>query len=688
MILLRLASPRETMTGMRQPRRPVTVAVIAVAVAATLAGISGSLWVAAADRESPIDVAFNAAVVLAFVIVGAVVTGARPDNRIGWLMLAAGATWALGNAGTDIAHHGLVADPGSVVGVSTFAIGGAAVRSIGWYLVTLAVPTYFPDGRLAGPRWRWLSRLLVVIMICSVIDPLTDKQGDLGNAGDWTNPLAPPHPWDLVSAAAFLGHVPVSVVATIGVLFQLRARWRGGDALRRQQLKLFLGAAVLPVIAAPIGIWSDAGSWIFQVTAIPLPFAIGFAVLSRGLYDLRTATNRTLVWVTLSAVVAGLYALVIVGLGSEFGTHKAAWLAWVAAAVIAVSFAPLRDLLQRGVNRLTYGRWDEPYDVLAALGQRLEATADVDRLLADVVTELRGLGLDDVAITDVGGQVTAGEPNAGAIEHPLSAFGKLVGTLRYRQPMNPLRARDRQLLDDLAGHLGGVLHAHQLTLDLQRALEHQVLAREEERRRLRRDLHDGLGPALAGHLLRLDLLATRVADDAVVRAEIDALRGELRGTVAEVRRVVEGLRPPVLDELGLEGALAQVLERLTAGTTTVVDLDVGELPPLSAAIEVAAFRIVTEAVTNVVRHAGATACQVSIAAHDGLLLVTVGDDGRGVHVSQGAVGNGLQTMRERAEELRGRMRVTSNGGTTVVVELPLPPNARLAPRTSVRAVPT
>lgn len=660
---------------MRAPSRgTVTVAVIAAAVTVTLLGISGSLSVAVSDHRAVVTAGFNAAVVVAFALVGAVVAGARPGNRVGWLMLAAGAAWALGSAGVDLSYHGIVIAPGSVPASSAFAVAGAAVRSVGWYLVTLVVPAYFPDGRLAEPRVRWLKLVLIVIMVASVLDATTDKQADLSGYGAWRNPIAPPRPWDVISGIGLLGHVPLSLVAVGGIIVGLRARWRCGDAVARQQLLLFFAAVALPVLSVPLSFGvAGVGDWVFGAVALPLPFAIGFAVLARGLYDLRTAANRTLVWVTLSLVIAGLYAVVIAGLGSRIDAGGVGWLAWAAAAVVAVTFAPLRDLLQRGINRLTFGRWDEPYDVLAGLGQQLEAGADVHRLLVNVVNELRGLGLGDVAIRDAYGHVLAGDttPSDGRVEQPLAAFGQPVGTLLYRAPDPPLRVRDRRLLDDLAGHLGGVLNAHQLTLDLQRALEQQVLSREEERRRLRRDLHDGLGPALAGHLLRLDLIAAKVGCTSPAAPEIDELRDELRGTVTEVRRVVEGLRPPALDELGLTGALTQVLQRLAAGNAVRVDLHVGELPPLSAATEVAAFRIVTEAVTNVIRHANARTCRVSIDASDGVLRASVTDDGTGIRNATSSSGNGLQTMRERADELRGRLRVSSAFGTTVTAELPL-----------------
>lgn len=667
---------------MKGPSRGlVTVAVIAAAVTVTLLGISGSLSVAVSDHRAVLTVGFNAAVVVAFAVVGAVVAGARPGNRVGWLMLAAGATWALGSAAVDLSFHGIVTAPGSVPAASAFAVAGSAVRSVGWYLVTLAVPAYFPDGRLAEPRVRWLKPVLIVIVMASVLDATTDKQADLSGYGAWRNPIAPPRPWDVISGIGLLGHVPLSLVAVVGIIIGLRARWRRGDALARQQLLLFFAAVALPVLAVPLSFGvASVGDWVFGAAALPLPFAIGFAVLARGLYDLRTAANRTLVWVTLSLVIAGLYAVVIAGVGSRIDAGGTGWLAWAAAAVVAVTFAPLRDLLQRGINRLTFGRWDEPYDVLAGLGQQLEASANVHRLLVEVVNELHGLGLGDVAICDAHGRVLAGDPTAreGRVNQSLAAFGQPVGTLHYRAPDPPLRARDRRLLDDLAGHLGGVLHAHQLTLDLQRALERQVLSREEERRRLRRDLHDGLGPALAGHLLRLDLVAAKVGRTSPAAQEIDELREELRGTVTEVRRVVEGLRPPALDELGLAGALTQVLQRLAAGNVVQVDLHVGDLPQLSAAAEVAAFRIVTEAVTNVIRHANARTCRVSIDASDGVLRTTITDDGTGISDAAASSGNGLQTMRERADELRGRLRVSSAFGTTVTAELPLFPTGRQA----------
>jgi signal transduction histidine kinase len=310
--------------------------------------------------------------------------------------------------------------------------------------------------------------------------------------------------------------------------------------------------------------------------------------------------------------------------------------------------------------------------VLAALGQHLEASADVDRLLTDVVDELEStLGLRQVSVTADDGTVLAGSASGGVDAVPLVAYGRPVGSLHFTTP-TPLRPADRRLLDDLAGHLAGLLHARRLSGDLQRARERLVQAREEERRRLRRDLHDGLGPALAGHVLRADLAAHAFASGSPERASLEALRDDLRTTVAEVRRLVEGLRPPALDEMGLATALAQTIDRLTVGSGTACELELASLPPLSAAAEVAAYRIVTEAVTNVVRHGRAPHCRVAVDADERCLRLAVIDDGLGIS-SSAPRGHGLDTMRERAEELGGSFTVgrSPHGGTEVRAELPL-----------------
>jgi signal transduction histidine kinase len=654
----------------------VTAAVVTAAVIAALGGVGVSLRVNAADGGSMISPAMSAAVVIAFTAVGAIVVFARPANVVGWLVLAGGVMWALGGVGADAAYRGVVVAPHSVPAVAAWGVAGSAIRGVGWFVVVIAVPMVFPDGRIPRTRWHWLPATVLAAIVCTVLGAVLAADANLA-LPQFHNPIAPPGSWQVVAGFLSLLSLALAAAAAVGAMIQLRRRWRLGGAMVRQQLALFAVAVALPIAVGPIVLLTGVGGWLFSAAALPLPVALGFAMLARGLYDLKTAANRGLVWLILSALVVGVYALVIAGAGSLLHDPSANWLPWLAAGVVAVLFTPLRDVLQRGINRVTFGRWDEPYEVLAALGQRLEATADADKLLADVVTELHdGLGLRDVAICDRQGNLVAGRTgtDASLTEVMLTAYGRQAGILRYRPPAGPLRAKDARLLDDLASHLGGLLHARQLTGDLRRARERLVLGREEERLRLRRDLHDGLGAALAGHVLHLEAVTGGARRGADVTGNLEALRTEMADTVTGIRRLVEGLRPPALDQLGLAGAITQATRRLAANAALKMRVEIGELPELSAGLEVAAFRITTEAVTNVVRHARASSCDVRIEATGGTLRISVHDDGRGLGRHDGdSRGHGIDSMRERAEELSGSLYLDGTDGTTVIAELPLTP---------------
>lgn len=255
----------------------------------------------------------------------------------------------------------------------------------------------------------------------------------------------------------------------------------------------------------------------------------------------------------------------------------------------------------------------------------------------------------------------------------LHAYGSAVGSLHYRLPSRPLSTSESRLMGDLALPLGAALHARMLRDDLQRARERLVTAREEERRRLRRDLHDGLGPALAGIRFKAETARALLPEGAGPAAtHLQGLSEEIARTVADVRRLVEGLRPPALDDLGLVDACRRAIERLTDACDIAAEVRVPEeLPTMSAAVEVAAYRIVVEAATNIVRHAQATGFEVSFSVASGELVVTVTDDGAGLSPGNGG-GHGLAIMRERAEELGGTVTISeSKPGVSVAARLPL-----------------
>ncbi len=668
----------------------ITTVVAGVAVTVSLAGaVAAAAFDPAGSAVFAETLSFGIAV-SAIAVVGAVITLAVPGNRVGWLLLAAAAVMGAGSACTEAGVHGVVTDPGSVPGAAYLAGLGPGLQAAGMLMAVVGVPAVFPGGRLPGPRWRWLGWTAGAAVGCLFLGNVLSPHTYQTRLAHWQSPFGVADRYAGAVGALSAAGVLLGAAAAAGAVAGLVVRWRRDGPLARQQLVFLALAAVPPAVLFLVVIAvNGAPGWLFGVVLLPLPTAIAVAVLARGLYDLRRATQRTLLWLVMSGVVAGIYAVVVSAAAALVPGRPTWWLPGLAAAVAALTLIPLREKLQRGVTRIVYGRWHEPYEILAGLGERLEAAADVDRLLAAALAELTsGLDLRDVAVTGPGGDLVAGaapraEPGAGPAPEPgasatvtsipLQAYGLVVGSLSYRTPDRPLSTSEQRLVRDLARQLGGALHARSLRADLQRARERLVLAREEERRRLRRDLHDGIGPVLAGLTLKAETARALLppgADGA--SRQLHDLGEEIRRTVVDVRRLVEGLRPPALDELGLAGACQQAVERLTAQAGLTVDVHVpGGLPPLPAAVEVAAYRIVVEAVTNAVRHASARHCDVSLARTPAGLAVTVSDDGSGLRLA-GHHGHGLAIMRERAEELGGTVTVTAAVPSGPVPGRPVP----------------
>ncbi len=533
----------------------------------------------------------------------------------------------------------------------------------------------FPTGRFV-PRWS----AAVFALFAAIAVGQTFFPGAWVDIARWPRPLGVP-----VAASLLLLLLAAQVV---------RYRRRSDAAMRQQTRWVVFGAAaalvIFILIAVPRGLGQapvEPGNLAELATGtgsslafLLIPLSIGVAVLRFRLWDLDLLINRTLVYAALSASLVGLYSLVVAALGAVLPARGLVSI--LAAGLIAVLFEPLRERLQRGVNRLLYGERDDPYQVISRLGQRLEASLASSAVLATITETIReALRLPYVAIAldrdepgEAGGSVevaaASGRPAAGPVTLPLLYQGEAVGQLLLgpRVPGESFNPSETRLLADLARQAGVAVHAVRLTADLQRSRERLVAAREEERRRLRRDLHDGLGPRLAGQAFKLE-----AARDAVLSqperavALLDDMIGKTQSMIAELRQLVYGLRPPALDELGLEGAVREVaLQGSGNGTQVSVSAPPGGLPPLPAAVEVAAYRIVQEALNNVLRHANATQCAIRLApASDGAaLVVEVQDDGTGV-IAGARTGVGAHSMRERAEELGGQCwREAGPGGAT------------------------
>jgi signal transduction histidine kinase len=419
--------------------------------------------------------------------------------------------------------------------------------------------------------------------------------------------------------------------------------------------------------------------WTYQTLFfVPVPIALGGAVLRYRLFDLRVVLRRSLVYAAISVCLAVVYFSAVVAGTAVLDTevHMGPLVAGAFAIVLVLT---LQGPLRRVILRLIFGDRDDPDEVVRHLGQRLEAAASADSVLDTVAQTLaRSLRLPYVAVELDGPEphtASHGTPTGEPITIPLVHRGEQVGRLvldtgPVREPFGPA---DRRLLEGVARQVGMAAHNLLLTVRLQRSLERAVTAREEERRRLRRDIHDGLGPVLAASGMRIELVRSLLdRDPQRAEAMLASVAATQQEALGSLRRLVEGLRPPVLDQLGLVGAVQERAARFTGecGLVVTVDAtaDVGMLP---AAVEVAAYHIVSEALTNVVKHARANECLVHLRRHDGTLLVEVHDDGVGLAPNYRA-GTGLNTIRERASELGGEFAAMPglSGGTIVRTRLP------------------
>jgi signal transduction histidine kinase len=552
----------------------------------------------------------------------------------------------------------------------------------------------FPDGHFV-PRWtRWLAVLWAGIYGTSALFPDAPF-----SSSAWPSPLL-----NLV----WLGFIG-------SFLFAQMYRYRRVSApTQRQQTKwvvfgmtLALGGYLLatwlfslfwsPDQDELVGLARDVALMLFMLV---IPLSIAFAVLRYRLWDIDALINRTLVYGALTASVVGLYVLAVGALGALLQTPGNLLISLLATGLIAVLFHPLRERLQRSVNRLMYGDRDDPYHVLARLGQRLEAALAPDAVLPTIVETVKdALKLPYTAIAlkqddSLTLAAAAGEPTADTISLPLAYQGETIGQLLLgqRAPGERFTPADRRLLDDLARPAGIAAHAVLLTADLERSRLRIVSAREEARRQLGSDLHDGLGHRLAGLMRKAETAANLLDHEpATARVLLAELTQQAKAAIAEVRALAHQLHPPELELLGLVEALRERAQVYAAsgGDGLQIRIEVPEtLPRLPAAVEVAAYYIALEALTNVQRHAAAQHCivRLALAPRDGddssllsvlgvpILELEISDNGRGIpaRAQTPGTGLGLRSMQERAAELGGRCVIerAAAGGTRVSARLP------------------
>ncbi|WP_307820988.1 sensor histidine kinase [Micromonospora humidisoli] len=613
--------------------------------------------------------ALTGTIAVAFTALGALVLAGLPGHPVGRLMLAAGL----------------------VAGTAVLALSWPAVTPLAWLGQWLWWPPYgliflallvFPDGRLPGRGFRPVAVGLVVTTavaaVALAVAATSDPRGLLLSATTAADPTA-----RLLVRVALLT-VGVELLLVVAVLVALARRFRRAVGEARQQLACLLAAGALFLLGFLLDWLNLSGAWVLMVIAIP--GAMTLAVLRYRLYGLEQVINRTLVWLVMSLLVIAAFVGVVTLLRDLVLRGDTSNASLVATGLIAVTFEPLRRRVQRGVNRLLYGDRDEPYAVLARLGDLLERTVQPEAVLPLLTgTIARSLQVPYVAVELGGDRADDGRPTRVHAAHgratttlerfDMVTHGERVGRLvvARRAPGTRFTPVERRLLSDVALHASVAAATARLIRDLRDSRERLVTAREEERRRLRRDLHDGLGPTLAGMSMQVRAARKLAAVDQARLARIlDGLADDLLTCTWEVRQLVDQLRPAALDR-GLESALRAECQRFD-GPTLTVRLSVADpLHGLPAAVEVAAYRIVGEALANTARHAGATCCDV-VVRRGRSLVVEVSDDGTGI-VARRTGGVGLDSIRERAAELGGGSDIVDRDphGTLIRVRLPLPP---------------
>ena len=640
----------------------------------------GTVWISLAGdvRSRPGiegDLSVGASLLGSFVVGGFTLSGAalvhfRPRNVLGWLLLVSGLLQSISNSGSAYGTRALTDPDGSLpLGLfTTWLAYWTVVPAL--LLPVLVMPALYPTGRAPSQFWVWHIRACLVgiallVLAAATVNEVTNETV-AGTRLPWDTPEW--FAWATAGASAAL-LVPAVAVILVGTLVRV-ARAKTPE---RQQLLLLV--CVVGVMVATVFLFSTEAPTTVLFGCIPVAVLVG--VLRYRLLGIEVALRRTLLYGPLALLVALIVGGLTTGLARLAPEGPLPLVA--ASTVVAILVIPVAGRLRLIVDRLVLGEPADPLTLVDRVGAGLEIARDdpVASMLEAVAT---AAGASYAAVRDDTGRELAkvGDPSGRTtLDVPLRHGGAELGVLSVspRRGEPHVTGRDARLVLALAPHMAVVENSRRLTEDLARERERVTAATLAERDRLRRDLHDGLGPSLSGISLGLEAAGKALGrDPASVPELLERTRLEADAAVREIRRVLAGLRPAALDRQGLAGAVRETADSLGMGAPgrPQFNLRVGALPLLRPHVEESAFRIVAESLTNVARHSGAEYCSVEINQANGDLRVGVVDDGHGL-ASGGPEGHGLDSMRKRASDVGGRLSVVpvEPHGTAVTAVLPL-----------------
>ena len=680
---------------------------------ASIALIIGALVLMFIDRRATLPAGssgqwnfsnvLNNVVNMAVPALGIVLASRRPENRIGWLFLAAGFTLGLTAFGMSYGLHALVADPGSL------PAGRALAWESDWLgLVPLAALAFlfllFPNGHLRTPRWRpaaWFVGAGFALLTATALVTATQA---------WRNPFSESSTSSSIGLLGlFLFVLPIAGGLAVS-LAAVVVRFRGSVGDERLQLKWFVTGAALVVALFFASFFTTSSSSssppavvsVLQSLAfVFLWAAIGIAVLKYRLYEIDVVISKTVVYGVLAAFFTAVYVAVVVGIGTAIGSTHNPFLTVLAAAVIALAFNPVRTRATRFANRIVYGKRASPYEVLSEFSERMAGTYSVEDVLPQMAGILgEGTGARQAGVwLRIGGELRpeAVWGEAGGADRPLPVAdgempdipgaskvvavrhqGELLGALTVTKPQNePLTAAEDKLVDDLASQAGLVLRNVRLTEELRANLaelrasrQRLVTAQDAERRRLERNIHDGAQQQMVALAVKLNLAQSTVRRDADKAEQmLGELKAEAQDALENLRDLARGIYPPLLADQGLVAALSAQARK----AALLVEVEADGLGRYPQEAEAAVYFCCLEALQNVAKYAAASHAVVRLSGDESHVAFSVEDDGTGFDAQAAKRGSGLTNMDDRISALGGTLEVRSHPGqgTTIAGSIPV-----------------
>jgi signal transduction histidine kinase len=638
---------------------------------------------------------------LGWMAVGALIVSTQPRNWAGWIFLAIGATLPLTNLCQVLATVGARRDPGSIPLIGPIAY-------VGFYLIfpIAMLPLLFllyPDGHVPSRGWRWAVRGLLggtsLAIVGYVLSPgpinslITD--GIL-----YVNPTGIDGFGSVSSSLIRLGTI-VALISSLSTVVAIRQRYRRSTGTLREQMRLLVlvaataGATMLlgfvgTVVGALLGREDDPAFFLALFAFLVLTLLVGvpgaylIAIFRHGLWDMGLVIRKTVqygvlvvAFMLLGFVIVALVPTLLIGVG---GTDYVSTV--IIAAFLAAIFLWLRPRAARFANRLVYGRRATPYEVLSEFSERVGETYSTDDVLprmAHLLVQATGARRADVWLrvgtelrcearwpTDVDPpprRLIRGDEIAGPhddylaeVRHQDELLGAITLDLPADDPMNPSK---EALVRDLAAQAGLVLRNVRLIEELRASRQRLVAAQDEERRKLERNIHDGVQQQLVALTVQLRLAEQLTErDPAKARELLASLQGRTNEALEDLRDLARGIYPPLLADKGLATALEAQGRKSPVPVTVRAD-DITRYPQ---AVESAVYFSCLEALNNVAKYAEAQHVTITLARRDGSLAFDITDDGRGFDTAVTTHGTGLQGIADRLDALGGTMRIESAAG--------------------------